>query len=1014
MPYRPAVAQGSLGEVERRIKASVYTPVAALAATAWVTPEPVPYDSRREGRELRLAPGQRWSEAVFDCAWFRFTGTVPDCASGQEIVLLIDVNGEGCVVDSEGRPLLGLTNVNSTFSRQHGEPGKRVVPFRAPAAGGESVEIWVEAGANDLFGVRQDSGVLKEAVIALRHPQLYALQYDFEVLHGLMQLLPKASARAAALREALSRAAAVLREFSDAEAASARAILAPALAMRGGDPSLIISAVGHAHMDLAWLWPIRETIRKCGRTFATTLDLMERYPDYVFGASQPQQYDWVKQHYPELYAGIKRRVAEGRWEVQGAMWVEPDTNLPGGESLIRQILYGKRFFREEFGRDPDCLWVPDVFGYSGALPQILAKSGVPYFMTQKLSWSLITRHPYHTFWWEGIDGSKVLAHLPPEATYNSAANPASVLAAEQHFAEKGVSDRCLMLFGIGDGGGGPGEEHLERLAREADLAGLCPVVQQPAKAFFDHIAAGGERYPTWSGELYLERHQGTYTTQGRIKRFNRKLELALRELELAASIAASFAGMAYPRARLERIWKEVLLYQFHDILPGSSITRVYDEATPRYEALLKETEALTASADALLSSRIDGSRAGRPVVVINSLSWERTEWLRLAGSWVKAAVPALGYAVVDAAARAGLDPPPGLMPGVSASASDSARLENDKLRILFNGDGSIRSCFDKEHGREVLAAGAAGNVLSIYRDTGDAWDIPMDYRDRAPERLALEAVEATLDGPRAALSQTYRFGDSVLRQDVVLFAGSRRVDFVTSVDWHETERMLRTSFPVDVKTSEATCDIQFGSIRRPTHCNTPADLAKFEVCAHKWVDLSDRGYGVALLNDCKYGHHLRGNILDLNLLRSPGYPDPTADRGRHRFTYSLYPHAGDHVEGGVARAGYELNVPLRPLAGAPGIGPLPAAQSWLRPGASDIVIETVKAAEDGNGLIVRLYEAAGASTRAVLHCGFALAAAEATDLIEENPVPVEIAGREVRLDLRPFDIVTLRLLPAAQ
>jgi alpha-mannosidase len=464
--------------------------------------------------------------------------------------------------------------------------------------------------------------------------------------------------------------------------------------------------------------------------------------------------------------------------------------------------------------------------------------------------------------------------------------------------------------------------------------------------------------------------------------------------------------MAYPHARLERIWKEVLLYQFHDILPGSSIARVYDEATPRYEALLKETEALTASGDAALASRIDGSRAGRPVVVVNSLSWERSEWLRLAGSWVKAAVPPLGYA--------GFDAPTVLAPADSTPAGDGARLENDKLRLLFNGDGSIRSCFDKEHGREVLAAGAAGNVLAIYRDVGDAWDIPMDYRDRAPQHLALEAAEPILDGPRAALSQTYRFGASVLRQEVVLFAGSRRVDFVTSVDWHETERMLRTSFPVDVKASEAICDIQFGSIRRPTHCNTPADLAKFEVCAHKWVDLSDRGYGVALLNDCKYGHHLRGNILDLNLLRSPGYPDPTADRGRHRFTYSLYPHAGDHVAGGVARAGYELNVPLRPLAGAPGIGPLPAAQSWLQPEASDIVIETVKAAEDGNGLIVRLYEAAGASTQIVLRCGFALAAAAATDLIEENPVPVEFAERELRLELRPFDILTLRLLPAAQ
>jgi len=529
-------------------------------------------------------------------------------------------------------------------------------------------------------------------------------------------------------------------------------------------------------------------------------------------------------------------------------------------------------------------------------------------------------------------------------------------------------------------------------------------VQEPAQDFFRRIAADGGRYPIWPGELYLERHQGTYTTQGRIKRFNRKLELALRELELMAAMAALFAGMAYPREKLERIWKELLLYQFHDILPGSSIARVYDEATLRYEALLRQTAALTSAADTALCSRIDGSRATRPVVVVNSLSWERREWLRLGGIWVEAQVPPLGYAVIDALAPQSYARP----------AVDCSRLENEPLRIVFNGDGSICSCFDKEHGREVLAPGAAGNVLAVYRDTGDAWDIPMDYREHAPERFALDSVEAIEDGPRAALRHTYRFGDSVLRQEVAVFAGSRRVDFVTSVDWHEKERMLRTSFPVGIIAREATCDIQFGSIRRPTHCDSPADRAKFEVCAHQWVDLSDRDYGVALLNDCKYGHHLRGNILDLNLLRSPGYPDPTADRGRHRFIYSLYPHAGDHVSGGVARAGFELNAKLRPLAGAPGLGPLPAAASWLAPEAANVVVAAVKEAEDGSGLIVRLYEAAGAATTTVLRCGFALAAAEATDLIEEHPRPVEIAGRGLLLDLGAFEILTLRLLPMGQ
>jgi alpha-mannosidase len=1002
MPDHQPTDARSLLETEQAIRDAVYTPIVELSATAWVTADPVPFAERCQGRKLVLRPGQKWSEAAFDCAWFDFTGTVPAAGAGKEIVLLIDLNGEGCVVDEEGRPVLGLTSLSSGFSREYGEPGKRVVPFRPSAAGGEPVDIWVEAGANDLFGVRRGNGTLQQATIAIRNPTLWALQYDFSVLHELMRHLPDESLRKAQLAEALGRAAASLREFTEAEAAAARAILAPELAMRGESPSLTIWATGHAHMDLAWLWPVRETIRKCGRTFATVLRLMERYPNYVFGASQPQQYQWVKQRYPELYEQVKRRAAEGRWEVQGAMWVEPDINVPGGESLIRQILYGKRFFREEFGKEPVCLWEPDVFGYSGSLPQLLAKSGIKYFMTQKLSWNWVTKHPHHTFWWEGIDGSRVLAHMPPEDTYNSAAGPEAVLTAERKFIDGAVSDSCLMLFGIGDGGGGPGEEHLERLAREKNLAGLPPVVQAPAEQFFGHIEKGADRYASWAGELYLERHQGTYTTQGRVKWHNRKLELALRELEFAAALAAEFAGTPYPRDRLERIWKEVLLYQFHDILPGSSITRVYDEAMPRYKALSREVAELTSAADRALFGPSEAADSTGSVVVRNSLSWERSEWLKLGGKWLRPTVPPMGYAVVDpAAAPTPFDPP---------TASPSV-LENDKLRLVFDKHGAITSCFDKEHGREALAPGTLGNVLAVYRDTGDAWDIPMDYRDRPPQRFRLHSVEAVVDGPRALLRHRYRFGKSRLDQEVVLFAGSRRVDFVTTVDWRESDSMLRTSFTPAVSAREASCDIQFGSIRRPTHTDTSRDFAKFEICAHKWIDISDGSYGVALLNDCKYGHRVHGNVLDLNLLRSPHYPDPVADRGEHRFTYSLYPHAGDHVAGGVIRAGYELNVPLRVLAGAPGNAPLGNSASLFRVSAPDVIVETVKQAEDGSGLVVRLYEAAGAATRTELCCGFPISAADETNLIEEDPVPLQICENCVGLDFGPFEIRTIRLVP---
>lgn len=1001
MPDSRVTTVRALADIEQAIKAAVYTRIAALRTMAWVTPEPVPFGDRQQGKKRVLRPGDRWSKATFDCAWFHFTGTVPAAAAGKDVVLLIDLNGEGCVVDENGRPVLGLTSVSSGFSRELGEPGKRVVPFRTPAEGGEAVDLWIEAGANDLFGNRRNGGALAEAAIAVRHPELHALQYDFEVLHGLLRELPESSPRARQLRAALERAGALLRDFTEEEAVATRAVLRPELARRNKDMPLTVWVTGHAHMDLAWLWPIRETIRKCGRTFATALAMLDRYPDYTFGASQPQQYAWVKQHYPLLYERVKERVADGRWEVQGAMWVESDINVPSGESLIRQILYGKRFFREEFGKDPVCLWQPDVFGYSGSLPQLLVKSGVRHFMTQKLSWNWVTRHPHHTFHWQGIDGSTVLAHMPPEDTYNSAASPAALSKAAERFIDKEVSDSCLMLFGIGDGGGGPGEEHLERLAREKDLDGLPPVAQRPAEDFFRHIERGSERYARWVGELYLERHQGTYTTQGRVKRYNRKLELGLRELELVAAMVSEFAGAAYPRDALERIWKEVLLYQFHDILPGSSITRVYDEALALYAVLAREVEELTVAADTALCRQIGQSQAARPAVILNSLSWDRCEWLKIGGRWVQANVPSLGYAVIDAAVETPFDAP---------EVSETL-LENEKLRIVFDKTGAITSCFNKEAGREALGPGTLGNLLTVYQDNGDAWDIPMDYRERAPQRPRLKSTEIVRDGPRVALRHTYSTGKSTVRQDVVLFAGSRRVDFVTHVEWRESNKMLRTSFVPAANASEATCDIQFGSIRRPTHANTPADWAKFEICAHKWIDISDRGYGVALLNDCKYGHRVQGIVLDLNLLRSPGHPDPVADRGEHEFTYSLYPHAGDHAAGGVARAGYELNVPLRVLAGSPGGGPLASSVSWFRVDTPDVVIETVKQAEDGQGVIVRLYEAAGASTRAELRCGFALAEIAETNLIEEDAGPDAVKADRLRLDFRPFEIRTLRLKP---
>jgi alpha-mannosidase len=992
VPYYPSQTLLDITRTLRTIEQRIYTPLAELHTEAWITPEPVPFTERQSGEHKVLTIGQTWGK-LWDCAWFHFQGHIPESAQGNSVVLLIDLSGEAAVVDDEGSPILGLTTVSSEFDLSLGRPGKRVVPWSQRAQSGEHVDLWADAGCNDLFGKYQDSGTLKEAHIARYDEEMFQLYHDFAVLHELMTQLPPEKARYQRILTALRKVSNSLVEYSAEEVQQARAILAGELAKTGGTPSLTMSAIGHAHIDLAWLWPIRETIRKGARTFSTVLANMERYPDYVFGASQPQLYQWMKDFYPKLYTKIQDKVAEGRWETQGAMWVEPDTNISGGEALVRQILYGKRFFREEFGTNPAMLWLPDVFGYTAALPQILKKAGVDYFLTIKISWNTFNVFPHHTFFWQGIDGTRILVHMPPEGTYNSSAAPRAVMAAEKNFADKAVSEYSALLYGIGDGGGGAGTEHLERLAREKNLDGLAPVQQEYMETFFKRIAQDTSEYKTWDGELYLEKHQGTYTTQARNKRFNRKMELALRDLEFIATLAHRTAGHHYPIEELEAIWKEILLYQFHDILPGSSITRVYDESLARYQLLFEQTQQLLNTAQTAL---IQPATNTTSVTVFNSLSWERSTWLQIQGQWCYVTVPSMGYTTINPATTIQDD---------RRYTQTTDTLENDILRIQFSPDGSIQSIFDKEYQREVLADGTSANKLAVYLDEGDAWDFPIAYAEQTPRYFTLEKTEAFHDGPQSVIEQHYRFGHSTLQQRIKLIAGSRRIDFVTTVDWHEQHKMLRTSFPVNILTSEVTCDIQFGSIKRPTHSNTSWDMAKYEICAHKWVDLSQWDYGVALLNDCKYGHKVSGNTLDLNLLRSPSYPDPQADQAQHEFTYALYPHMGNHINGKVIQAGYELNVPLSYV---PGESYTPST-SLVQVEAENIIIETVKKAEESDDIILRLYEAAGASTRTTLKFDKEIASIWHTNLLEEQEEQIHHQNKSVAISLSPFEILTLRI-----
>jgi alpha-mannosidase len=1023
MPSFEMFTKRQLDYVLPKIGDMVYTIIGSLQIEAWRTPEPVRFEQRHSGRRFSLAVGEKWGD-LFDCAWFHFTGTIPDAAAGQKVVLLLDVNGELCVVDEQGVPVRGLTNVASWYDFSLGKPGKRVLQVTDRAQGGERIDVWADAGCNDLFGNLQGNGQVVEASMAICDDQARALYYDWEVLLDFLGVLPEDTARHQQVWTALNDAFHILVGSAPDRVSQAQAALAAVLNQQGGDPTLRVSAIGHAHMDLAWLWPIRETIRKGARTFATALDLMEHYPDYVFGASQPQLYQWMKEYYPALYERIKAHVAEGRIEPQGAMWVEADTNLSGGEALARQILMGKRFFRQEFGVQIKALWLPDVFGYSAALPQILKKAGVDYFMTQKLSWSLINAFPHQSFYWQGIDGSTVLTHMLPEETYNSPAAPRSLAKIERNYRDKGVSTRCLMLFGIGDGGGGPGEEHLERLARLRDLSGLAPVRQEQAAAFFAKWAMDAPRFPTWVGELYLERHQGTLTTEARNKWYNRRMELALRELEWIAAISGVSAQTAYPVQRLSELWREVLLYQFHDILPGSSIKRVYDESCARYAQMLREVQAMTAEQAQASYARIGTVGMREPVVVRNSLSWERKEWIACPShgpaehKWQQVAVPSMGYATVDAAGG----------PAIPTVWAAEELLENDLLRVRFDAGGAIISIYDKQAEREVLPAGETGNQLLVYTDYGDAWDFAMDYAASTPRRLQLLSSEARLDGPQAVLKQVYGIGSSRVTQEIALMDGSRRLDFRSSARWRETESMLRVRFPVDIHAEEATFEIQFGSVRRPTHRNTTWDLAKDEVPAQKWADLSQRDYGVALLNDSKYGYKVKGQVIELALLRSVPYPGPRlvadeqvapdephhafTDQCDHLFTYALLPHLGDHIVGGVVQAAYELNVPLNVTVIDQHEGPEPLVRSFVQVDVPNVIVEAVKRAEEGDDLIVRLYECAHQGVLGVVWFGFPVRAAEECNLLEEVVAPLECQGNSVRLAFRPFEIKTLRVTPA--
>jgi alpha-mannosidase len=822
-----------------------------------------------------------------------------------------------------------------------------------------------------------------------------------------------------------------------ASVASAHAVLRDSIAQAGPPLDVDITATGHAHIDVAWLWTLGQTRRKSGRTFHTVMRLMEQFPDYHFTQSQPQLYDYARQDYPEMFEAIKQRVAEGRWEPIGGTWVEMDCNITGAESLVRQFLLGRTFFREHFGpgTESPVLWLPDVFGYSWALPQLIKQAGLDYFMTTKIGWNQYNRIPYDSFWWQGLDGTRVLTHFictpgsgPWVSTYNGDASPKQILGTWTTFQQKELQHELLTSIGYGDGGGGPTREMLENVREMATFPAMPRVRQGSAGKFFHNLEIeSGDRLPTWNGELYLEYHRGTYTTQAHNKQANRKSEFLLHDAEFLAAWAALLdADYAYPADALRKAWELVCLNQFHDIIPGSSIGPVYAKSLEQYAEVRETAIGVRDTALSTISRKLGGD-----LLIVNPTSFARNDlalWPgELAagqcvqredgtpvptqsttdGTWV-AADELPPYSVTPLSVVEAKEPPLDANLAVTPTL-----LENDYLRVELNDDGDIIRIYDKANQREVLPAGAVANQFQAFEDrplTFDAWDVDIFYDDKmwlADPATSVRVVEA---GPlRATLEIQRCVLHSEIVQRVSLAYNSPRLDFDTTVDWQERCILLKVAFPVEVLSPVATYEIQWGNVQRPTHHNTSWDWARFETCAQKWVDLSEGGYGVSLLNDCKYGHDVRDNVMRISLLRGTTLPDPQADFGQHLFTYSLLPHAGPWDETTIAAA-YALNDPLIATRGGErefAIRHSPFALiSVDRP---NIVIETVKQAEDGNGIILRLYESQRRRGPVTLTIGLDLAQAWRTNLLEENQAMLEPNGNSVTLTVSPYEIVTIRL-----
>ncbi len=931
--------------------------------------------------------GTQWGPP-WGTTWFTFTGEVPESWDGQRVEAVLDLGFhpdaagfqcEALVVDEMGRPVQGI-HPRRTNLRLPADPGPVTIHLEA-ASNPSFVQFApsplgspATAGDRPLYRFRR-------AELQLIDSEAEALAHDLDVLSGLMQAMADGDPRRDRFRQRIAEA---LDRLPDVGAM--RDLVRPLLATTAAAGTHRVIATGHAHIDTAWLWPIREAVRKCTRTFASAVRLMDEYPEYRFSCSQAQQYAWIEEQHPELFEQISLKVGGGQWLPVGGMWVEADMNLPSGESLARQIVHGQRWFESRFGRRCTEVWIPDVFGYPASMPQLYAAGGMHRFVTQKLSWNTTNRFPHHTFWWEGLDGTRVLTHFPPVDTYNAEVTPAECVASAGRFRDAAWSDWSLMPFGHGDGGGGPTREMLERARRLADLDGSPRVsIGSPAE-FFEHVERevfDGAPVPVWRGELYFETHRGTLTSQLRTKAGNRRCERLLREVELWSATAGRAADV-------DDLWREVLTQQFHDIIPGSSIAWVHDDAERTHASV---AEALEMRLDALFDELVPASPH-----LANAAGVDRDEVVEVEGSGpMRVQVPANGIAEMVA------------RPAEDHVVVTESSMINHHLAVRWDETGALVSVIDLAHARELLPTGERGAVLEFAPDRPvryDAWDLESWTPALGQPLLRPQSVEVTERGPLVGRVQVrHEFGPSSATVTYTLRAGSPRLDFGVVFDWQHAEHLLSMSFPLDVRAETVACDIQFGHVHRPTHPSHSWEAAKFEVCAHRYVDVSEQDFGVAVLNDGRYGHGLFDGRVRVSLARAARYPDPDADRGEHGVNLALFPH-GAGLDDVVAEA-ERFNHPLRVVVGS---AARPVPDPIVKLIGDGVEIDAIKPADDDPAdLIVRLHEAVGNRTRITVSSDSRILAASRCNLLEEPQSGLEVGDGICALTVKPFELVTLRL-----